>query len=58
MGFAREGAHTSAGSTSDEGAFGSAPEDGAENGAAGASDESAFSGADASLIAVVMVAAA
>jgi hypothetical protein len=55
VGLANEGSRTSAGSASDEGAFGSAPEDGAENGAAGASDESAFAGTDASPIAVIVV---
>jgi hypothetical protein len=58
VGFACEGAHTGANSTSDKGTFGSTPEDGAENGSAGTSDESAFSWADASPIAVVMVAVA
>jgi hypothetical protein len=55
VGLANDGSHTGAGSTSDEGAFGSTPEDGAENGAACASDESAFAGADASLMAVFVV---
>jgi hypothetical protein len=58
VGLTREGSHTGASSTSDERAFGSAPEDGAENGAARTPDESAFAGTDASLMAVVSVVAA
>jgi hypothetical protein len=58
VGLASEGSHTSSGSASDEGAFGSSPEDGAENRATSASDKSAFAGADASPIAVIVVVAA